>query len=89
MAYRFGQKTPQKHTICGEYGAPIEILFGPRSARRIYITDTEPNLTAHRLARKKATDIVIPQHFKDELAPILFDTKATIHCLNGLHGHIH
>ena len=70
-------------------GAPIEILFGPRSARRIYITDTEPNLTAHRLARKKATDIVIPQHFKDELAPILFDTKATIHRLNGLHGHIH
>ena len=70
-------------------GAPIEILFGPRSAKRIYITDTEPNLTAHRLARKKATDIVIPQHFKDELAPILFDTKATIHRLNGLHGHIH
>ena len=70
-------------------GAPIEILFGPRSARRIYITDTEPNLAAHRLARKKATDIVIPQHFKDELAPILFDTKATIHRLNGLHGHIH
>ena len=70
-------------------GAPIEILFGPQSARQIYITDTESNLTAHRLARKKATDIVIPRHFKDELAPILFDTRATIHRLNGLHGHIH
>ena len=89
MAYRFGQKHLRNIQSVVSIGAPIEILFGPRSARRIYITDTEPNLTAHRLARKKATDIVIPQHFKEELAPILFDTKATIHRLNGLHGHIH
>jgi len=68
-------------------GAPLELRAAPRSARRIYITDTEVNHKAHRLV--KATDIVIPSHFKQEYALPLMKKKAKFHRLNGLHGHVH
>ena len=34
-------------------GAPIELRVAPRKARRIYITDTEINHTAHKLANQQ------------------------------------
>ena len=47
-------------------GAPIELRAAPKSARRIYITDTEINHLAHSLA--KPTDVIIPTHFIDSLS---------------------
>jgi len=68
-------------------GAPLELRAAPRKARRIYITDTEVNHLAHRLAR--ATDIIIPTHFDEELSGPLMAKKATFHRIDGLHGHVH
>ena len=70
-------------------GAPIELLAAPKSSQRFYITDTEVNHTAHKIARKSATNIIIPTHFQDNLAGPLFKTKASIHRIDGLHGQIH
>ena len=70
-------------------GAPIELLAAPKSSLRYYITDTEVNHVAHKIARKSATNIIIPTHFLDNLASPLFKTKASIHRIDGLHGHIH
>ena len=70
-------------------GAPLEIRAAPKSAQRIYITDTEVNHIAHKLARSRATDIVIPNHFRDDLSGPLLRTKAQIHRIEGLHGHVH
>ena len=49
-------------------GAPLELLAAPKSSQRIYITDTEVNKTAHKIARKSASQIIIPTHFIDELS---------------------
>ena len=68
-------------------GAPLELRAAPRKARRIYITDTEINHLAHRLAR--ATDIIIPTHFDEDLAGTLMAKRATFHRIDGLHGHVH
>ncbi|MBT4981848.1 MAG: hypothetical protein HOM85_02150 [Euryarchaeota archaeon] len=68
-------------------GAPIELRAAPRKAKRIYITDTEVNHLAHRLA--KPTDIIIPTHFIDSLSGPLMNKKAKFHRIDGLHGHIH
>lgn len=68
-------------------GAPIELRVAPRNAKRIYITDTEVNHLAHRLARP--TDVIIPTHFIDSLASPLMKKKARFHRIDGLHGHIH
>ena len=70
-------------------GAPLELLAAPKSSQRIYITDTEVNKTAHKIARKSASQIIIPTHFIDELSGKLLKTKARINRINGLHGHIH
>ena len=68
-------------------GAPLETRVAPKKARKIYITDTEINHLAHRLA--KPTDIVIPTHFKESIAGSLMKKKATFHRIDGLHGHVH
>ena len=68
-------------------GAPIELRAAPKSARRIYITDTEINHLAHSLA--KPTDVIIPTHFIDSLSGPLMKKKANFHRIDGLHGHIH
>jgi hypothetical protein len=68
-------------------GAPIELRAAPKSARRIYITDTEINHLAHSLA--KPTDVIIPTHFIDSLSGPLMKKKAKFHRIDGLHGHIH
>ena len=68
-------------------GAPIELRVAPRKARRIYITDTEINHTAHKLS--KPTDVIIPTHFTDSLASPLMKKKCKFHRIDGLHGHVH
>ena len=68
-------------------GAPIELRVAPRKARRIYITDTEINHTAHKLANP--TDVIIPTHFIDSLAGPLMKKKCKFHRIDGLHGHVH
>ena len=68
-------------------GAPIELRVAPRKARRIYITDTEINHVAHKLAQP--TDVIIPTHFIDSLAGPLMKKKCDFHRIDGLHGHIH
>ena len=68
-------------------GAPIETRVAPKSSRRIYITDTEVNHLAHKLARP--TDIILPTHFDEILAGPLMRKSAKFHSINGLHGHIH
>tara|TARA_B100001094_G_C18163882_1_gene790902 strand:+ start:1286 stop:2158 length:873 start_codon:yes stop_codon:yes gene_type:complete len=68
-------------------GAPIELRVAPKNARKIYITDTEVNQLAHRLA--KPTDIIIPTHFLEKLAEPLMKKKARFHRIDGLHAHIH
>ena len=70
-------------------GAPLEIRAAPKSAQRIYITDTEVNHLAHKLVRSRATDIVIPTHFREDISGPLLKTKARIHRIEGLHGHAH
>ena len=68
-------------------GAPLELRVAPRNARKIYITDTEVNHLAHRLATP--TDVIIPNHFIDSLAGPLMKKNCKFHRIDGLHGHIH
>ena len=68
-------------------GAPLELRVAPRKARKIYITDTEVNHLAHRLATP--TDVIIPNHFIDSLAGPLMKKNCNFHRIDGLHGHIH
>lgn len=68
-------------------GAPIELRVAPKKSQRFYITDTEINHVAHRLA--KPSDIIIPNHFDETLCKYLFQKKAKIHRITGLHGHAH
>ena len=68
-------------------GAHLELRVAPRKARKIYITDTEVNHLAHRLATP--TDVIIPNHFIDSLAGPLMKKNCKFHRIDGLHGHIH
>jgi hypothetical protein len=78
-------------------GAPLELLGQkPRWWRRSsvkerwYITDTEVNHTAHNLALKGATHVVVPTHWQEDLdGGFLASFKGHLHRLNGLHGHVH
>ena len=78
-------------------GAALEMLAAkPRWWRRStvrqrwYITDTEVNHLAHRLARKAATHVVVPTHWRADLdGGFLATFQGQIHRLDGLHGHVH
>lgn len=78
-------------------GAPLELMatkprwFRPSNVReRWYITDTEVNHLAHRLANKAATDAVVPSHWRADLDNgFLAGFKGRVHRLDGLHGHVH
>ena len=78
-------------------GAALEMLAAkPRWWRRStvrqrwYITDTEVNHLAHRLARKAATHVVVPTHWRADLdGGFLASFRGTVHRLDGLHGHVH
>jgi len=57
---------------------------------RWYITDTEANHTAHRLARRGATHAVVPTHWLASLDDGFVKAfRGTVHRLDGLHGHVH
>ncbi len=81
-------------------GAPIELMAWrspflrrkiPSITQRWYITDTEVNHLAHRLAQKAATDVVLPIHWRSELDGGFVNGLSGIrlHRIDGLHGHVH
>jgi hypothetical protein len=78
-------------------GAALEMLAAkPRWWRRStvhqrwYITDTEVNHLAHRLAAKSATHTVLPTHWREDLdGGFLAAFQGIVHRLDGLHGHVH
>lgn len=81
-------------------GAPLELMAWrspflrrrlPSIAERWYITDTEVNHIAHRLARKVATDVGLPTHWREDLDDGFSQQLETsrLHRFNGLHGHVH
>ncbi len=78
-------------------GAALEMMAAkPRWWRRSsvrerwYITDTEINHLAHRLATKSATHVVVPTHWREDLdGGFLASFGGTVHRLDGLHGHVH
>lgn len=78
-------------------GAALEMLatkhrWWRRSTvrERWYITDTEVNHTAHSIARRAATDVVVPNHWRTELdGGFLASFGGRVHRLDGLHGHVH
>lgn len=78
-------------------GASLELMAAkPRWWRRSwvrerwYISDTEVNHVAHRLALKSATDAVLPTHWREELdGGFLEAFNGRVHKLDGLHGHVH
>ncbi|MEK9731642.1 MAG: hypothetical protein VW230_07785 [Candidatus Poseidoniales archaeon] len=60
------------------------------SYERWYISDTEINHLAHTLAKKYATDVVIPTHWDSSLdGGFEASVGCRIHRIDGLHGHIH
>ena len=76
-------------------GAPLELRVAKRLKipKRWYISDTEVNHLAHRLAVNAATDVMVPTHWDTSIDGgwlEQFSRKgATIHRLNGLHGMVH
>jgi hypothetical protein len=78
-------------------GAALEMMAAkPRWWRRStvrerwYITDTEVNHIAHRIAQKNATHAVLPTHWREDLdGGFLGSFSGTVHRLDGLHGHVH
>ena len=76
-------------------GAALELRVGRRLKipRRWYISDTEINHLAHRLAVRAATDVLVPTHWNTSIdggwLEQLTNKGATLHRLNGLHGMVH
>ena len=76
-------------------GAPLELRVAKRLKipKRWYISDTEVNHLAHRLAVNAATDVLVPTHWNTSIdggwLERLSNKGATIHRLNGLHGMVH
>jgi len=76
-------------------GSPLELRVAKRLkiAKRWYISDTEVNHIAHRLAANVATDVLVPTHWNASIDGgwlEKFSKKgATVHRLNGLHGMVH
>ncbi len=76
-------------------GAPLELRVAKRLRipKRWYISDTEVNHLAHRLAGNAATDVMLPTHWNTSIDGgwlEQFQKKgARIHRLDGLHGMVH
>jgi predicted glycosyltransferase len=76
-------------------GAPLELRVAKRLKipKRWYISDTEVNHLAHRLAVNAATDVMVPTHWNASIDGgwlERFQIKgARIHRVNGLHGMVH
>ena len=81
-------------------GAPIELMawrspFLKRKIKSIkqrwYISDTEVNHLAHKLAKSHTTDFVFPTHWDESLDGGFLQSisQSNVHRLDGLHGHVH
>ena len=78
-------------------GAALELLATqPRWWRRStvrerwYISDTEVNHLAHRIAKEAATHTVLPTHWRESLdGGFLASFGGVVHRLDGVHGHVH
>ena len=76
-------------------GAPLELRVAKRLKipKRWYISDTEVNHLAHRLAAGMATDVLVPTHWNSSIdggwLEKLRKKGSTIHRLDGLHGMVH
>ena len=75
-------------------GAPLELRVAKKLGipNRWYISDTEINHFAHKLARNVATDAIFPTHWDESIDDgwlNKFSRKVNLHRLNGLHGHVH
>ena len=76
-------------------GAPLELRVAKQLGikHRWYISDTEINHFAHKLARNMATEVIVPTHWDESIDDgwlNKFNKKnVPIHRLNGLHGHVH
>lgn len=76
-------------------GAPLELRVAKKLGikNRWYISDTEINHLAHKLARNAATDALFPVHWDESIdggwLEKLNQKKVKIHRLDGLHGHVH
>ena len=76
-------------------GAPLELRVAKRLKvpKRWYISDTEVNHIAHRLAVNAATDVLVPTHWNTSIDGGWLDRfrekGASIHRLDGLHGMVH
>ena len=76
-------------------GAPLELRVAKRLKipTRWYISDTEVNHLAHRLAVNAATDVMVPTHWNTSIDGgwlERFQKKGVrIHRLDGLHGMVH
>ena len=75
-------------------GAPLELRVAKKLGipDRWYISDTEINHFAHKLARNVATDAIFPTHWDESIDDgwlNKFSQKVNLHRLNGLHGHVH
>ena len=76
-------------------GAPLELRVAKRLKipKRWYISDTEVNHLAHRLAVNAATDVMVPTHWNASIDGGWLEQfqkkSARIHRLDGLHGMVH
>jgi len=76
-------------------GAPIELRVGKnrKVQERWYVSDTEPNIIAHRLGITCATDVLLPMHWDNENDGGWFDyiakNNVRLHRYEGVHGHVH
>ncbi len=90
-AQRYGGKIERIVSI----GAPLELRVAKRLkiANRWYITDTEVNHLAHRLAAGMTTDVLVPTHWNTSVdggwLEKINKKGAMIHRLDGLHGMVH
>lgn len=76
-------------------GSSLELRVSKRLKvpKRWYITDTEVNHLAHRLAVNAATDVMVPTHWNSSIDGGWIErfqkNGARIHRLDGLHGMVH
>lgn len=75
-------------------GASLELRVAKKLGikNRWYISDTEVNHIAHKLARNACTDAIFPTHWDESIDEgwlKKFSQKVNLHRLNGLHGHVH
>ena len=92
---RNASKSGHKFERIISVGAPLELRVAKKLGikNRWYISDTEINHLAHKLARNAVTDALFPVHWDESIdngwLEKLNKKKVKIHRLDGLHGHVH